>query len=463
MTGLLGNVGTLALGVALGWLALELLVRWWVQRSLPRDFCGSIARDRIRAHQQRTGVRAATGPGWLHLGWIADPARERYRIERRPVADGSRGAWQQAGRARTGSFLSRETDVCDYRVWALPRGRGESEPRLLGELRAQAGAGPAPPLCAPRIAGAWRTLFRPEKHGSYINDHCIHRDAEGRWRLLGITDKSRGDFDAERFFAVGVSDEMPPAHGEMREEAPVADFGELAWAPCVLREEEAGREGWHLFWSPHRLHQMRSADGIRWDDHRVTMEAPRHRFFRDPMVLKAAPGQWLLYTTARGRYYSRVDLYQSFDLRHWQYIRGALRTARGSERNSPFASTESPTVARYRGRWYLALTYNNDSFFWPGILMLFRIWRARASYNDTLVLHADNPYDFGCYRGRRRTPNLVTRLEAHAPELVHHPEREDWHITSAGWPWVATLTSGEVAIAPLVWDEAPGSAGPAAS
>ncbi|MBW2237395.1 MAG: hypothetical protein JRG85_18650, partial [Deltaproteobacteria bacterium] len=102
-------------------------------------------------------------------------------------------------------------------------------------------------------------------------------------------------------------------------------------------------------------------------------------------------------------------------------------------------------------------TYNNDSFFWPGILMLFKTWRDRASYNDTLVLHADNPYDFGCYRGRRRTPNLVARLEAHAPEFVHHPERDDWHITTAGWPWVATLTSGEVAIAPLVWDEVSGS------
>jgi hypothetical protein len=445
--------GKLVFGGALLWLALELLVRWWVQRSLPRDFYGSIGRDRVRSHQAETGVRAATGPGWLHLGWIADPARERYRVERRPAGAASPAAWQPVGETRTGSFLSRATGSFEYRVWAVSPERSRAEPRLVGQLEAEAGAEPAPPLFAPRIAGAWRTLFRPAQHGSYINDHCIYRDAEGQWRLIGITDKSRGDFDAERFFAVGASDELPPGDGEMREEAPLADFGELAWAPCALQEEEAGHAGWHLFWSPHRLHQMRSRDGIRWEDHRVTLEAPQHRFFRDPMVLKVAPGQWLLYTTARGRYYSRVDVYQSFDLRHWQYIRGALRTARGSERNSPFASTESPTVVRYRGRWYLVLTYNNDSFFWPGLLMLLKIWPGRASYNDTLVLHADDPYDFGCYRGRRRTPNLVTRLEAHAPELVHHPERDDWHITTAGWPWAASLTSGEVAIAPLAWEE----------
>jgi len=30
-----------------------------------------------------------------------------------------------------------------------------------------------------------------------------------------------------------------------------------------------------------------------------------------------------------------------------------------------------------------------------------------------------------------------------------------WYITTAGWPWVATLTSGEVAVAALKWEPAP--------
>jgi sucrose-6-phosphate hydrolase SacC (GH32 family) len=209
---------------------------------------------------------------------------------------------------------------------------------------------------------------------------------------------------------------------------------------------------WHLYWSPHRLHHMTSPDGVRWEGHHIAIDPPRHLFFRDAMVREVAPGQWLLYATARGRYYSRVDCYQSFDLEHWQYVRPALRTAFGCERASPFASTESPTVVTHAGRHYLALTYTNDSFFWPGVLMLFRRWPRRASYHDTRVFHSTNPYDFGTYRGPRRPSRQVARLEAHAAELYRHPDTGAWWITTAGWPWVATLTSGEVAVAPLRWE-----------
>lgn len=430
--------GLAALGLL--WLTLELGVRWWIQRPLARDFYGSISRACVREHQERHGVRAACGPGWIHLGWIADPERERYAIERR----GPGGDWHACGRARFGSFLAEGVGGA-FRVRALPGDGGPA--RTLGEARVEPEPG-RPPLHRPEIAGPWRTLFRPRVHGRYVNDHSIHRDAEGRWRLLGITSDSEGDFDTERWFAQGASDAFPP-EAAMAEEPRVADLGDLAWAPHVI--ESDGR--WHLFWSPHRLHRMSSPDGIRWEDHRIALDPPHHRFFRDAMVLQVAPEQWLLYATARGRYYSRVDCYQSFDLEHWQYIRPALRTGPGCERASPFASTESPTVVAHAGRYYLALTYNNDSFFWPGILLLFRRWPGRDSYNDTRVLHAPNPYDFGTYRGPRRASREVARLEAHAAELVHHPDTDEWWITTAGWPWVATLTSGEVAVAPLRWSE----------
>ncbi len=170
------------------------------------------------------------------------------------------------------------------------------------------------------------------------------------------------------------------------------------------------------------------------------------------MVLQVAEDQWLLYTTARGAYFSQVDIYQSFNLHEWQYIRTALLSTWGSERNSPFASMESPFVVPYRDDYYLFLTYNNDSAFWHGILMLYKIWLHPESYNDTLVFYANNPYDFGIYRGLEDTPNLVARLKAHAPEIVHIEESEQWFITTAGWPWVSTLTKGEVALASLVWE-----------
>lgn len=424
------------------WALLEIIMRLYVDLPLKTDFYGSISRDEVRERQAAAGVKAAAGPGWIHLGWIADPERESYRIERLAA-----GQWIAIGHSRFGSFLWRGEGGA-FRVFAVPKGSGQ--PRLIGEVSAEPASG-SPPLYRPVIAGPWQFLFQPRISGYYINDHTIFQDAEGRWRLVGITSRTDGDYNQERYFAVGVSWEFPPPAG-MTEETPIADFGELAWAPHVI---QAGGS-YRMFWSPHKLHQMDSADGITWTNHRITMSAPYHRFFRDPMVIQVADGQWLLYTTARGAYFSQVDVYQSFDLEKWQYIGTALRSSWGSERNSHFASMESPFVVQYQGRYYLSLTYNNDSFFWPGILLQFHIWLNPASYNETLVFHSDNPYDFGVYRGRHRSPTLVTTLEAHAPEYVCHPGTGEWYITTAGWPWVATLTSGEVAVAPLKWEPVSG-------
>ncbi|MEJ5223545.1 MAG: hypothetical protein WHV44_03745 [Anaerolineales bacterium] len=422
-------------------LVLEIGLRIYVEAPLRTDFYSSLSRADIPAMQAQVGVRAVSGPGWVHLGWVADPQRETYLIERKAGE-----SWVREGEARFGSFLVRGSSGV-FRVLVQPR---NGQARVLGEVTAPDAGLDSPPMFIPRIAGAWQTLFLPRQYGLYINDHTVFQDAEGNWRLIGITSLTNGDYDREVYFAVGVSANFPPANG-MTEQPPVADFGPLAWAPHVIREAD----GYHMFWSPHQLVQMTSPDGITWQDYRITMPAPYHKFFRDPMVLKVADGQWLLYTTARGAYFSQVDVYQSFDLEHWQYIRTALRSGWGSERNSPFASTESPFVTVYQGRYYLSLTYNNDSFFPSGLLLPFKIWLDPSTYNDTLVFHADNPYDFGEYRGRGRSPSLLTTLTAHAPEIVHHPETDAWYITTAGWPWVSTLTHGEAAVAPLEWLPAP--------
>jgi hypothetical protein len=331
--------------------------------------------------------------------------------------------------------------------------KGTGAERLLGEAGREPEPG-EPPLQAPRVAGPWRLLFRPARAGDYVNDHAIYRDATGRWRLVGITGRGRGNPNRETRFAVGVSEggDFPPA-SPMEEDEAVAESDALAWAPCVAVEDEA----YHLFWSPHRLFHMRSRDGIRWEERRELLAAPFHRFFRDPMVVRVAEGQWLLYATGRGRFFSRVDLYQSFDLEGWQYVGAALRTALGSERNAAVASTESPTVFRHLGRWYLSVTYTNDTSSVLTLLRMLglRLRRESGWYHDTLVFHSDNPYHFGCYRGRSRAPSLVARLAAHAPEYVRHPQSGRWWITTAGWPRAATLTSGEVAVAPLEFGDVP--------
>ncbi|MCS6907323.1 MAG: hypothetical protein RML93_05505 [Anaerolineales bacterium] len=432
----------LLLLVLLGFaLVLEIGVRIYVEAPLETDFYGSIARQAVGALQAQVGVQTLSGSQWVHLGWIADPEKETYRIELRTPE-----GWREVGQTQFGSFLDRGSGGT-YRVWRVPKDR--SPHALLGEVTVQPTFEPSP-IYLPRIGGEWRELFRPRQYGWYINDHTIYQDAQGNWRLVGITSLTNGDFNEEKYFAVGMSQDFPPVKG-MIEQPPIADFGELAWAPHVIRSEGE----YHMFWSPHKLHQMNSRNGIDWENHRITLTAPYHKFFRDAMVLQVAQNQWLLYTTARGPYFSQIDLYQSFDLTHWQYIRTALRSAWGSERNSPFASMESPFVVRYQNHYYLSLTYNNDSFFWHGILLMFKIWLNKPSYNDTLVFHADNPYDFGVYRGLTRSSTLLTRLEAHAPEWVYHPTTGRWYITTAGWPWAATLTSGEVAVAPIEWVEAP--------
>ncbi len=429
------------------WISIEIGLRLVVGRTLPTGFYGSLPREQVGERQRRVGLRVASGSGWSHLGWIADPGRERYRVERHTEA-----GWATVAATRFGSHLVRTPGR--YRVQAIASAGGAE--RTLGELDVEPGGG-IPPVFVPQIAGRWQLLFRPTVHGHYVNDHTIFRDADGRFRLLGITDRSRGNFDAERWFAHGVSESFPPEDG-MREEAPVADFGELAWAPFVIEHERT----WHLFWSPHRLERMTSRDGITWENPRTVIRTPQHRFFRDASIVEVAPGQWLLHATGRGRWFSRVDVYQSFDLESWQYIGPALRCRPGSERNSAFASTETPAVTTYRGRWYLTVTYNNGSRFWAPLLLLVRWWpdlprglrRGPPSYHETLVFHADNPYCFGAYRGRRRTPSLLTTLVTHAPRLFRHPETGGWWITTAGWPWASKLTTGEVAVAPLVWREA---------
>ena len=230
----------------------------------------------------------------------------------------------------------------------------------------------------------------------------------------------------------------------MTERAPVADYGHLAWAPHVIQEDRL-----YMWFSPHRAYLATGEDGFRWREERERSFLPYHPQFRDPMVLRVAPGQWLMYATARSGYFSRVDVYQSFDLEHWQYIRPALAMRCGAERSGAQASTESPFVFFHEGRYYLSVTYNNDSFFWNPLLLTMRIWLDRTSYNDTLVFSSENPYSFGEYRGRKRPSRLAAVLQAHAPEYVYAHGR--WHITTAGWPWIASLTKGEVAVAELGW------------
>jgi hypothetical protein len=112
---------------------------------------------------------------------------------------------------------------------------------------------------------------------------------------------------------------------------------------------------------------------------------------------------------------------------------------------------ESPFLIQRDGRYYLSITYNNESFFLAPLLLQMKLFLKKRDYNNTLIFHSETPYDFGLYRGRKKTRNLVTRLDAHAPVYVQVGDR--WIITTGGWPFAATLTDGELAWAPLTWQD----------
>ena len=92
------------LGILLSlWLVLEIGIRWYVESPLKTDFYSSPSREGLLPQQKQTGVQTVSGSGWIHLGWVADPDVEFYRVEKL-VND----AWTGIGTAEYGSFLVRD-------------------------------------------------------------------------------------------------------------------------------------------------------------------------------------------------------------------------------------------------------------------------------------------------------------------------------------------------------------------
>ncbi|TAL35504.1 MAG: hypothetical protein EPN93_10210 [Spirochaetes bacterium] len=419
-------------------LFLEIAVRVVIDLPAKTDFYASIRRDEIPFYQEKFGVRTNSGPDWIHLGWIADPEKQRYAVFRIEPAGETRVA-----ETRYGSCLVENLEPGSRYLFRVQSGDGAFDHTVACATAQHRRAA----AMTPRIASAWRPVFRPSKTGDYLNDHTVFRSHDGVWHIVGITAFGEGDYAKEKYFAHGVSREFPPPEGSMMEERdPVADFGRLAWAPHVIVEDR-----YYLWFSPHRAYLATSTDGYAWKEEGDRSFLPHNPQFRDPMVFKVAQRQWLMYATARDGYYSSVDAYQSFDLAHWQYIGPALAMGWGAERAGAQSSAESPFVFAHNGRYFLSVTYNNDSFFWNPLLLSLGVWPDRGSYNETLVLRSTNPYSFGTYRGKGNSPALAAVLEAHAPEYIFTGGK--WYITTAGWPWVASLTKGEVAVAELDWKE----------
>ncbi|MCJ7772048.1 MAG: hypothetical protein MUP22_02825, partial [Desulfobacterales bacterium] len=180
-------------------LFLEIGVRVYVELPLKTDFYGSIPHEKVRGLQEKYGLKTAHGRGWAHLGWIADPENEDYIIEKQ-----TNNNWQYAGNSKFGSFLVQESGT--YKVWANSNKNQNNARRLIGVTNLRIKKSPEQLIVyKPTIDGNWKLLFRPKMHGYYVNDHDVYKDAEGNWRLVGITSKTDGDFSTEKYFTVGVS------------------------------------------------------------------------------------------------------------------------------------------------------------------------------------------------------------------------------------------------------------------
>lgn len=294
---------------------------------------------------------------------------------------------------------------------------------------------PASPLI-PAITSEWKPLFKPETCGRYVNDHTLIKHTDGLWHLFGITSHGEegADFaELERYFvhAAGkLRDETP-----MKELGKVCDNGVRAWAPSVVNDGHR----YYMHYGPSPMRMATSFELSHWMEHTpVIVGAPLDSCHRDSMVIRRDDGTWLMYITGIDGRYGVVSVLESADLVTWRFIRHALRTSGKAPYNPPWGATESPYVVHIDGLYYLFITYTNCK---------------RDNYHNTLVFCSEDPTDFGNYTGDNEDDLVITKLHAHAPEIIQ--DDGQWYLTTCGWRGYNTPVEGGVAIARLDWRSDP--------
>lgn len=259
----------------------------------------------------------------------------------------------------------------------------------------------------------WKAMFAPKTFGNYINDHSLFQDADGGFRVLGISslkDGGRGEVS----FIEGVAENPFGPFRETRSILAKIPHRGPKLAPHIVQHE--GR--YYLFFGPKTIWRLSSVDGVHWEDPRKVI---RGSFpgLRDPMVLRIGSG-FLLYATD---WNNRVSVYESTDLSVFRKCsEPALTVSKGYPR-SLNSSPESPFVLPYNGQYYLFTTIV------PGQLQRGEHLR---HYNNTIVVRSKNPRHFGrLSTGVDNTAVIAGRVFTHAPEIFAANGR--LYITSAGW------------------------------
>ena len=279
----------------------------------------------------------------------------------------------------------------------------------------------------PRIVGEWRILFKPEKNGNYVNDHTIVIGSDERWHLYGIT--SLGGTPAhERYFVHGVGNTLDEQFEEVGRSI---DRGTLAWAPCVIEKDE----NYYMFYGPSPTSLAVSFDMYEWFGTNVYLKnEPLMGAHRDHFVLKISEDKYLMYVVGVHNRKGAISCFSSANLIDWQFENFALTSGDKAPLKPAWGAFESPYVVKKDGLYYLFVTYTDCS---------------DCTYNDTLVFCSDDPMHFGSYCGDLDNAIPITKLKAHAAEIIE--QGGDFYITTCGWNTKPTPNKGAVSIARLEW------------
>ena len=280
----------------------------------------------------------------------------------------------------------------------------------------------------PYISGDWKILFKPEKHGNYINDHTVVKGPDGKWHLFGIT-SHEGVPSCERYFAHGAGESL---EGQLDEVGRSIDRGTLAWAPCVIEKDGI----YYMFYGPSPTSLAVSYDMFEWYGTNVYLKnEPLMAAHRDHFVLKVSDNEYLMYVVGTYNKKGAVSCFSSSDLLNWEFVGYALTSGDDAPLTPGWGAMESPFVVAKDGLYYLFVTYTDCS---------------DETYNNTLVFCSKNPRDFGEYNGGKGGAMPITTVQAHAPEVLCVDGK--YYITTCGWNISPVPIKGAVSIAPLDWE-----------
>lgn len=278
----------------------------------------------------------------------------------------------------------------------------------------------------PYIASEYKPLFRPMISGDYVNDHCIIKK-DGKYHLFGITSKTSNPYD-ERYFVHAVGEGL---NTEFKELGTSVNRGTLAWSPCIVERNS----DFYMLYGPSPTSLAISPDLFEWFGYSVNIEGePFYAMHRDHFVLQKEDGEYIMYVSGIKDRRGCISTAVSRDLINWQFRGYALTASDSSPLRPAWGAMESPFVVKKDDYYYLFVTYTDCS---------------DDTYNDTLVFASTNPFDFGCYMGSENPAVPVTRLYAHAPEILTEDGKD--YITTCGWRNKPNPNPGCVSIAELKW------------